>query len=300
MKNIAIPILVAVIFITLLAYLVAFQVRETELAFVTRFGKHVKTISEPGLNIKWPTPIDRVRKFDARMRVFEPAQLSETTTRGKVPIIVNTYVVWRIADPLTFWNRVGDVGDAEDKLRSQINDTQNRVIGQHTFSDFVNSDPEQIKFDAIQTEMLDDLQDRIRGEYGIEIETLGIKQLKISEDITKQVFERMRAERKRRTLATIALGNAEATKVKTDADAIKTGLLAAAEARAKAIRGKGDAEAAKYYEMLEANPKLAMFLRDLEALATMLKDRTTLVLPADVEPLKLLREMPSLDAPGTN
>jgi membrane protease subunit HflC len=296
MKNLAIPILVAIIFAVLAAYLVTFQVRETELALVTRFGKTLKSISEPGLKFKLPTPIDRVRKFDARMRVLEPAQLSETTTVGNVPIIVNTYVVWRISDPLTFYNSVqGSVTEAEKLLGSQINDTQNRVIGQHAFTEFVNSDPEKIKFDEIQQEMLIDLQGRVGEQYGIQIETLGIKQLKISEDVTQSVFERMKAERRRRTEDTIALGNAEATTIRTQADAIRTSLLAAAEARAKAIRGQGDAEAAKYYEMLEANPKLAIFLRDLEAIVTMLKEEATLIIPADVAPLNLLLRMPSLE-----
>jgi len=105
----------------------------------------------------------------------------------------------------------------------------------------------------------------------------------------------MKAERNRRTLATIAEGNAQATRIKTDADSKKTELLAAAEARAKAIRAQGDAEAAKYYKMLEADPELAMFLRDVEALKNILKERATIVFSADTAPFKLLREMPVLE-----
>jgi membrane protease subunit HflC len=104
----------------------------------------------------------------------------------------------------------------------------------------------------------------------------------------------MKAERNRRTEATIAEGNAEATKIKTDADSKKTELLAAAQARAKAIRGQGDAEAAKYYKMLEADPELAMFLRDVEALKKILEKRSTIVISADTEPFKMLKQMPEL------
>jgi membrane protease subunit HflC len=107
----------------------------------------------------------------------------------------------------------------------------------------------------------------------------------------------MRAERNRRTEATIAQGNAEATRIKTDADYKKTELLAAAQARAKAIRAQGDAKAAKYYKMLEAHPELAMFLRSIETLKEVLKERATIVLPADTEPFKLLKELPDLE-PG--
>jgi len=295
MKNVAIPILVAVIFIIMAVYLVTFQVRETESVLVTRFGEPVREKTEPGLAWKWPAPIERIHPFDSRLRVLEN-ELMETPTRGAVPIIVKSYVVWRVAEPLKFLNAVETVADANDMLRSRINDTQNRVIGQYTFGEFVNSDPDKIKFDQIQAEMLADLQGPVREDYGIEIRTLGIKQFKVSEDVTKDVFERMKADRQRRTEATIAQGNAEATKIRTDADAKRTALLAAAEGRAKAIRGQGDAEAAQYYEMLESAPELAMFLRNLEALAITLKERATLVLPADVEPFKYLREMPVLKA----
>jgi len=107
----------------------------------------------------------------------------------------------------------------------------------------------------------------------------------------------MTAERKRRTEATIAMGNAEAMTIRTKADEIRTGLLAAAEGRAKAIRGQGDAETAKYLEKMEQAPDLAIFLRNLEALRTMLTSgRTTYVIPTDSEPFSLLKKMPSLKA----
>jgi membrane protease subunit HflC len=169
------------------------------------------------------------------------------------------------------------------------------VVGQHFFSEFVNSDPAKIKFEQIQDEMLSDLRQSVREHYGVEIKTVGIKQLKVSEEVTKDIFERMRAERNRRTEATVAQGYAEAVKIRTDADSKRTELLAAAEARAKTIKGEGDAEAAKYYKMLEADPELAMFLRDIEALKKILQERSTVVLSADAEPFKLLKQMPRLE-----
>jgi len=293
MKNIAVTIFIVLVVAAMALYLVSFQVRETEFALVTTFGKPTRQITEPGWRFKWPMPVEQVQKFDSRMRVLE-AELGETTTKGAVPIIVNTYIVWKIAEPLEFFNAVGTVKEAENKLRSQINDTQNKVIGRHPFGEFVNNDPDRIKFEQIEDEMLADLKQTVRANYGIEIMTLGIKQLKVSEDVSKDVFERMRAERNRRTEAIIAEGSAEAIKIKTDADSKRTELLAAAEARAKAIRGEGDAEAAKYYKMLEEDPQLAMFLRDIEALKKTLQERATIVISADTEPFKLLKKAPDI------
>lgn len=298
MKNIAIPILIAVISLVMIVYLVTFQVRETESGFVTRFGKPVREVTKPGLYFKWPAPIEQVHKFDSRMRVLEAAQLAETTTRGNVPIIVNTYVVWRVAEPLKFLNAVKTEDNAESKLRNHISDTQNRVIGQHSFSEFVNSDPTKIRFDEIQKEMLADLKGPVQAEYGIEIKTLGIKQLKVSEDVTKRVFERMTAERQGRTDAITSEGEAMAIQIRADANKKRDVLLDAAEGRAKEIRGQGDADAARYYEMLEADPQLAIYLRNLETLKETLKDRATVIIPMDSDPFNLLMAMPSLGTEG--
>ena len=233
MKNIAIPILIAVIFLVMVVYLVTFQVRETESAFVTRFGKPVRevTTTRP-VRASGRRPSSRCTSSIPGCGSWRPSW-ARRPPAARCPIIVNTYVVWRVAEPLKFLNAVKTIENAESKLRNQINDTQNRVIGQHAFGEFVNSDPDKIKFDQIQKEMLADLKGPVLKDYGIEIKTLGVKQLKISADVTKQVFERMKAERQRRTDATISEGDAEAGRIRAEANMKSDVLLAAAEARAK-------------------------------------------------------------------
>lgn len=294
MKNLVITIFVLLVIVILGSLLFFFQVRETESVLITKFGKPVAEITEPGWYLRWPAPIQRVYKFDSRMRVFE-AKLGETPTKGAVPIIVDTYIVWKIEKPLKFFNAVKTVKEAENALLSRLRDTRNSVIGRHSFSEFVNSDPSKIKLDEIQKEMRDVLQLSVAEDYGIEIKTLGIKQLKISKDISESVFERMRAERNRRTEAIVTQGTAEATKIESDANLKKTVLLAAAEARAKEIRGAGDAEAAKHYKLLKADIELAMFLRNIETLKKILEKRATIIISPDTQPFKLLKEMPNLN-----
>jgi membrane protease subunit HflC len=211
-----------------------------------------------------------------------------------VPIIVKTYIVWRVANPLEFYKSVGTSNvAAETKLYGQIKDTQNRVIGQHTFGEMVNSDPNLVRLSDIEQEMLTDLKKSVEKEYGIEVATLGIKQLKVSEDVTAKVFERMKAARNLTTRATIAMGAAEAKAIESDAKKKQEELLAAADARAMKIRGDGDAEAAQYYKMLEQEPNFALFLKDLDALKQMLRDKTTMLIPMDADPFKLLTQPPN-------
>ena len=297
MKNLTITIFIVLIIAIMGLWLFLFQVRETESALVTTFGEPKRVITEPRLCFRWPRPIQRVYKFDSRMRVLE-ANLGETTTKGAVPIIVNTYVVWKIGDPLQFFNanEHGSISEAKKKLLSQISNTQNTIIGQHYFAEFVNSDPSKIIFEDIEKEMLDDLNTKqnVKEKYGIEIKTVGIKQLKISEDVSKDVFARMIAERDRKTLRTISEGNAEASSIKDDANSIKIELLAAAEARAKSIQAEGDAQAAKFYKLLEADPGLAIFLQDIEAVKKILEKNTVIVLSTDAYPFNLIKEKPTI------
>lgn len=300
MKNLAIIIFVVLILLVLGLAFASFQVRETEAALVMTFQKAPDApITEPGWYFKWPPPIQWVHKFDTRLRVLE-AEVGETTTSGKVPIIVNTYIVWKIADPLRYHNAVETVRKAERMLREQINATQNSVIGRHSFGEFVNSDPSKIKFQEIEAEMLADLKGDVLKNYGIEVKTLGIKQLKISETNTAKVFERMKSERARVAETTISLGNTEAARIRKDAALKRNELIAAAEARAKAIRGQGDAEAAKYYKMLEEDPEFAMFLRKIEVAKTTLAENTTIIIKADTEPFDLLRHSPKLTPKDPN
>lgn len=293
MKNLSTTIFVGLIVIVLGLKLCSYQVRETESVLITRFGKPVAQRTEPSLYFKWPTPIEKVHRFDSRMQVFE-GQMEETATKGGEPIIVTTYMIWRVAQPQIFFERVSTVTDVQKFLLSQLRNEANAVIGQHYFNEFVNTDPDKIRFERIEQELLDSLKVEMEKEYGIEVSLVGIKELKLSEEVTKDVFERMRADRNRKTESILGEGNAIATRIKTEAESKRTELLAAADARAMAIRGEGDAEAASYYEMLEADPELAMFLRDLDALKRMLKDRSTIVLGAETEPLKLLREVPKM------
>ena len=294
MRNIAVVVLIVVVISVLLLNLIAFQVRQTESALVMTFGKPTRPITEPGLYCKWPTPIQTLVKYDSRLMLFV-GDPEETNTQGGDPIIVTTYMIWKVDEPRAFREKVRDVQGAEKLLKTRLRDAQNKVIGRHWFSDFVNSDKDKVKFDEIEQELLAALAGPVKESAGIEIKMAGIKQLAVNKTVTAEVFDRMRADRQRKTKETLAQGDAEATKIRANAESKRKILLAAAEARAKAIRGQGDAEAAKYYKLLEDDPEFAMFLRNIDALKNILKERSTIVLPADSEPFKLLRGIPQIE-----
>src|SRR6202163_1458956 len=95
----------AVAAIAVLCYLTFFPVRETEFVLVTQFGRAVRTVTEAGLNVKWP--FQTAIYFDRRLRAYSPRP-SEFLTRDKKNIVIENYVVWKIQDADRFVQTVGD------------------------------------------------------------------------------------------------------------------------------------------------------------------------------------------------
>lgn len=279
--------LLALIF---LLVLFAFQVRESQVAVVTRFGKYVGTRESPGLYFRMPYPINKVYKFDSRIHNFE-RKFETTTTSDAKNLMITVFVGWKIADPQIFLERFnnGDVNLAEQNLENLVRDTKNSVVGRHPFDHFISPDPNQLKFDDIEQEMLDAIKPVAEQKYGIDIALLGIKQLGLPESITTKVFDRMRAERQREVMRFTGEGASEALRIRSEADREREYILAKARAEATEIMGQAEAEAAQYYAVFEQNPDLAIFLFNLKALETSLTNRTTLILDQQTPPFNLFR-----------
>lgn len=294
MKNFWVILSVVIVIVILLMSSVLYQVRETETVIVTRLGKPVRPITEPGLRFKWFPPIEKVHRFDSRSRLLEYDQITETSTAGGEPILVTSYLIWRIEQPETFLESLKNVDSANESLKSQLQNAQNSVIGKHYFNEFVNTNPDSIRFDQIESEISDAIRQEALDKYGIKVCSVGIKRLKLPAENTEKVFSRMKADRERKTKAIIASGAQKANTIRSEAEAKQKEILAIAETQAQEIRGTGDAEAAKYYRMLEADPELAMFLRDIEALKTILAERSTIILGPETEPVQLLNKLPDI------
>jgi membrane protease subunit HflC len=279
--------LLLVIFLFLLF---AFQVRTTEVAVVTTFGKiQGAPRTEPGLYMRLPYPIQNVYKFDRRLQNFE-RKYEQSFTRDKKSPIISVFVGWRIADAETFLKRFnGDIVRAESSLENVVRDAKNSVIGRHDFSELVSPDPAQVRFDQIENEMKTAMADTALKTYGIAIEVVGIKQLGLPEALTAKVFDRMKTERERQVKKFIAEGESEAIRIRSEAELKRDTVLADARRQALVLRGEAEAKATEYYKVLNQDESLARFLISLNGLEATLKDRTTLILDEKTAPLNLLR-----------
>lgn len=289
MKNSRLSFVVGGLLLLLfMALLFCFQVRTTEVAVVTTFGRYSRDIPEPGLYFRLPVPIQSVYRFDNRLQNFE-RKFEESTTRDARNLLVTVYVGWRIESARKFLELFGgDIAKAENTLEGLVRNAKNGVIGRYVFSDLISPDPKAVKFDQFEADVLKEIAGPASEKYGIKIELVGVKQLGLPEAITGKVFERMRAERDRLVKQYQGEGNARAQEIRSEADRKRDEVLAKARADALRIMGEADAQASKELAILEKNPGLAVFLYQVNALKESLRERTTLFLDQKTAPFNLL------------
>jgi membrane protease subunit HflC len=297
MKKNLITIVIAAVLVVIFALLLfTFQVRQSEVAVLTTFGKPAaNNIDQPNLYFKWPWPIQQVYRFDQRVQNFED-KYSENLTADNTMLLTSVYVGWRISDAKEFFPKFagGSVEAAQRQLETMLRSAKAAVIGKHNLSDFVNSDPKQLKFEAIEDEIKATVQGELASQnYGISIEFLGIKKLGLPESVTQTVFDRMKSERQVLISQAQFQGEAEATKIRSAAERQAADVIANAQADATRIEGQGVAEAAKTLSVFQQNPELAIFQLQLQALKDSLNQKSTLIFDERTPPFSLFQNLPA-------
>jgi modulator of FtsH protease HflC len=284
--------------VVFLALLFCFQVRTTEVAVVTTFGRYSRSETNAGIYLRMPLPIQKIYKFDKRLQTFE-RKYEQQFTRDKKSPILSVYVGWHVADPRRFLESFnGDLLKAEQTLENVVRDAKNSVIGNHDFSELISPDPAKVKFDVIEGEMKAAMAATALSAYGVSIDLVGIKELGLPEALTAKVFERMKSEREKLVKKYQGEGNAEADRIRSEAELRRKELIAQAENEAQRILGGAEQEASKHYQTLQQDPELAVFLLSLRSLEGSLKDRSTLILDERTPPFNLLKGDSTSNFPG--
>ena len=288
--NLAVGALLLLIFALLLF---VFQVRTTETAVVTTFGR-VSGQVDPGPHFRWPWPVQSVYKFDKRVHNFE-SKFEQVLTSDGNNLLISIYVGWNISDATAFLTRFnGDNRKAEASLEGLIRNAYSGVVGRRTFSNFISTDEKELKFGEIEQEMQTRIQTDCRAlTNGLNIAFLGIKRLGLPENVTKLVFERMESEREVLVSQIKGEGERQASELKSRADYESAKLLAEADAQATKTIGEGEKIAARSFETFKQEPDLAIFLLKLKALEQFLQNRTTLILDDSISPMDMLKSQNS-------
>jgi len=265
-----------------------YSVAENEYACVVRFAKIVDTLDTAGLHFKIPF-IDNIRFFPRDVQLYD-INPSEVLTSDKKNMTVDSYVLWEISDPLTFFQTVGTLGEAERRLDAATYTTLKNVMGTLEQNAIINQEDggERNKiYDSIGREVAE-----ITTQYGINVVDVKIKRLDLPSDNEQAVYSRMISERNQIAEKYRADGEYEASIIINDVDKQVNIIISDAQAEAAKLEAEGEAE---YMRMLaeafntEEKKNFYQFTLALDALrASLTGQDKTVVLGADADLVKML------------
>jgi membrane protease subunit HflC len=309
-RKIGLYLLALVVAVFLLAYTMTYTIRFTEAGVKTRFGSAAEgsVKRDPGLYFKWPL-IDAVTTYDTRPRVTQVRLETQQTKDGR-QIIVEAFSVWRVSDPLAFFQRFSNAGSAEaEHFRSADETVKSNLrnalgaVSQYDLSRLLNADPAVDGLGELERDVLNNLtltapspesptstpSAATFASLGIDYIDVGISQIVLPQETTTKVFERMSQTQETKAKSITAAAEANANTIRSRADQDAKRIESFANQLAAEIRAKGDKEAEKYYALQQKNPQLAQFLIEVQMLKEVYgRKGTTLVLPWSMPVLRWL------------
>jgi modulator of FtsH protease HflC len=286
-QKVLIAVLIAILIAVPVVSRTFFTVHETEKALVIRFGKVDATRDKPGLYMKDPF-FAKVRYFDSRLLTmdFEPRQI---LTGEKKYVIVDSFVKWRIENPLTYFLATGTGLESEARklLEPLINEKLRGAFGDKKIREVVSADR------VIIMKSITKIANEKAKKIGITVVDVRIKRIDLPDEISESVFKRMRSERLKIAKALRAEGGAEAEKIRAEAEKEKRIILAEAFGKAERTKGDGDKKAAALYShAYRQHPEFYAFYRSLEAYEASFKDqKDILILDPNTEFFKYFKKM---------
>lgn len=278
----------------ILAFSSIFVVNERQQAIVLRFGEIVDVKTEPGLYFKLPfgfMEADTVQMIEDRLLRFNLDDIRVQVSGGKF-YVVDAFVSYRIEDPRLFRQQVsGSVPLAEQRLRTRLDAALRRVYGQRGFEAALSEERS-----AMMVEVRDDLRTAAQA-LGVEIDDVRIRRTDLTQEVSQQTYDRMKAERLAEAERLRARGREAAQRIRAVADRQVVEILAEANRDSEILRGEGEGERNRIFaEAFSKDPEFFDFYRTMAAYDKALQDSsTTMVLSPDSEFFRFFR-----DATGIN
>jgi membrane protease subunit HflC len=244
----------------LLVWQSLFQVRESETAIRMQFGKIVGSDYAPGLHLKWPLWIDKIRRFERRIITQRYEGETFLTSENKA-LIVDFYVKWRVRDPSQYYRATAGISDdASLRLGENVKDGIKGVVARRTLQEIVIT--ERTVFTG---DMFSRASDAAKG-LGVELVDVRVQRIDLPDEVSGSVYQRMQESFRARANQLRAEGTAEAERIKAEADRRVTETIANAKRDAERLRGEGDALAARIYaQAYGKSPEFYGFYRSLQA-----------------------------------
>jgi modulator of FtsH protease HflC len=242
-----------------------FVVDQRQFGVVYQLGQIQRVVTEPGLNFKMPPPFQNVNYVDKRLLTLESSDTEPMITAERQRVVIDWFVRWRISDPSAYIRNVGlDERAGAIQLNRVVRNSFQQEVNKRTVRELLSTRREELMAD-VKREVLA----AVRGAeqpWGMDVVDVRITRIDYAETITRSVFERMEAERKRVANELRSTGFAEGEKIRADADRQREIIVSSAFRDAQKVKGEGDAEAARAYnEAFGRDPVFAQFYRSLEA-----------------------------------
>lgn len=269
--------------VLVLAYNSVFTVNMTQTALVLQLQEYQKTIHEPGLYFKIPI-YQEVRYFTKQLLVNDE-EPTEVITKDKKNLLIDSYSMWRIVDPLLFFQTVHSERGGQARLDDIIKSELRVELGTHDLIDVVT-----ITREAIMTKVATEVNVQ-SIKYGIEVLDVRIKRADLPAEIANSIFSRMRTERERIAKEYRSEGKEEATKIRAETDKERVILIAEAYKQEQIIRGDGDGKSTKIYaDAFNKDPKFYSFMRSMQAYKQSFQSGTTILLSEKSDFLEFLNK----------
>jgi modulator of FtsH protease HflC len=282
----AVAFIIGVIVVLLIVlYTIFFTVRQTDIALVLQFGKPVRVVDHPGLEVK--LPYQNVVIYDRRILDFEPPA-EEVIASDQKRMIVDTYARFKIVDPLLFYQAVGTELAADQRIGAIISASLRRVIGNVELQAVISTQRANI-----MKQIREEVNREAKG-FGIDVVDVRLRRADLPEENAEAIYARMKAERQREAAQYRAQGAQQAQQIRADADRQRIEIIADAQRQAQIMRGEGDAQSiTTYADAYGRDPNFFAFYRSLQAYQSGLSGQgTTLVLSPDGAFFKFLEAGP--------
>jgi len=251
-----------------------FVVDQRQFGVVFQLGQIQRVVIDPGLNFKLPPPFQNVVYIDRRLLMLESVDTEPMLTAERQRVVIDWFVRWRISDPSAFIRNVGlDERAGAAQLNRVVRNAFQEQVNRRTVRELLSTRREEVMVDVKR-----DVLAAVRGAeqpWGMDVIDVRITRVDYAETITRSVFDRMIAERRRVANELRATGFAEGEQIRADADRQREELLAEAFREAQKLKGQGDAQASRIYsEAFSRDPVFAQFYRSLEAYRASFRSRS--------------------------
>ena len=286
---------IAILFLAVVVYDSFYVIEESEQGVLTHFGKVAPPVKEPGLHFKFPRPVSKVYKVDRRVRPLTGLS-QELITEDQKNVLVDGYLLWRVADPIRFVESIRTESNAVERLSDLYRSSTGIVVSNKARDAFVSLGLEHQDITMVSGEILDKVKPVAASDYGIDVIKAGIVEYTLPAENRPSVIRRMISERARIAARYRSEGEEQAIRIEAFAINEHEKIMAAAHAESTTILGRAEADAmttlaAAYRE----DPAFYKFIRALDSYDSIIDRNTTLMLPADNELFKYLdgKEIPA-------